>query len=118
MVDFLGFCYNQNSEILENLPFSIWRKIKTAQKSRKGTKAAGAVEKSGKLKAGARQDSKNRNEQDSKSRNGQDSKSRMPLPERRKTVKGKAGMRSIFGKCDIWKQKRITYPASRMRIYL
>lgn len=28
------------------------------------------------------------------------------------------GMRSIFGKCDIWKQKRITYPASRMRIYL
>ncbi len=23
MVDFLGFCYNQNSEILENLPFSI-----------------------------------------------------------------------------------------------
>ena len=102
MVDFLGFCYNQNSEILENLPFSIWRKIKTAQKSRKGTKAAGAVEKSGKLKAGARQDSK----------------SRMPLPERRKTVKGKAGMRSIFGKCDIWKQKRITYPASRMRIYL
>ena len=58
MVDFLGFCYNQNSEILENLPFSIWRKIKTAQKSRKGTKAAGAVEKSGKLKAGARQDSK------------------------------------------------------------
>lgn len=67
-------------------------------------------EKSGKLKAGARQDSKSRNEQDSKSR--------MPLPERRKTVKGKAGMRSIFGKCDIWKQKRITYPASRMRIYL
>lgn len=59
-------------------------------------------EKSGKLKAGARQDSK----------------SRMPLPERRKTAKGKAGMQSIFGKCDIWKQKRITYPASRMRIYL
>lgn len=68
MVDFHGFCYNQNSEILENLLFSIWRKIKTAQKSRKGTKAAEAVEKPGKLKAGARQDSKSRNEQDSKSR--------------------------------------------------
>lgn len=68
MVDFHGFCYNQNSEILENLPFSIWRKIKTAQKSRKGTKAAEAVEKPGKLKAGARQDSKSRNEQDSKNR--------------------------------------------------
>lgn len=60
MVDFHGFCYNQNSEILENLLFSIWRKIKTAQKSRKGTKAAEAVEKPGKLKAGARQDSKSR----------------------------------------------------------
>ena len=35
-----------------------------------------------------------------------------------KTAKVKTGMRSIFGKCDIWKQKRITYPASRMRIYL
>ena len=36
-------------------------------------------EKPGKLKAGARQDSKSRNEQDSKSRNEQDSKSRKPL---------------------------------------
>ena len=35
-----------------------------------------------------------------------------------KTAKVKAGMCSISGKCDIWKQKRITYPASRMRIYL
>ena len=55
----------------------------------------------GKLKAGARQDSKT----GSHRRNY-------------RTAKVKAGMCSISGKCDIWKKKRITYPASRMRIYL